>query len=1010
MPKVSINSSTITQFGFKITFDLVSNLLRLNITDLTTFTNNGENTNQGIFFEVISPSDSYISTIDYNTKAIDTSASGVEYTIPLPNVDRFGFYSIIGEIKDADGVVTRLMVPTKEFCAIGETDNEGNVISTLGHSFNPISNKLKFFLGTPLKYKNTDPTLKENLYTLIFPDAATSPINNITSIPISVTAPTTGKYVFKGKTIATFLYDDTYIRIPYSGRHEAEVSGTNQLESLVCCLKDIQDEASDCTTAKGKDAHNKYKSVEGDVIIALLKDRSGVDVSELVSEIKKKLGCDCKCDNVKSLSPQPITNGNGLDFVFEAECDATVEQDINGNTVTIKIGAVKREVLNSDIAEDIVFIQTIESDCGVQYVLTLDRDKLFEFIRNGLTSDNEFSEWLKSFIKNNQPKPNVDLKCLTEDGKEKNYHAELCAHATSGSSLKWKRIQINNSWHDAPVNLDTSNVSSATTWLNGLSLGTFSVTAKSGCTCAGYFASVVGGYQISVDSDNNTNAVQVIEVTANDDGQLYVVPVDSTVTINTAKTIDEVLQLIIDWACNFCLCDMEICADYTVSDSTCSEIIEYDCNCEIILATSDTIVGIDGYKYGGVINPNFKLLNGVLQLSSLPTGVGWLYNSNQFKFKVPCGTYNISVESNSSSALCDPLIYTVTEIGDTTIKIVISNLSIGDTYDYSVDGGATWQTNASATTFTIISLSPGTSYNLQLRRHCSNGGTSISALTQVTTNNAVCNIPVFTIDNITSNSFVINITNFQSNTGYDVSLDGGVSYTLSSLNNNILVSGLISANAYNVIVRHRCEGTPLSAPMDINTLEKTYTISLQKVYSNGGNGSTTGEFLVTVTLKDSNGDIAVADSNIDYTFDQTLNGEVLANHTGTITAGASTDVMNVNINNPAEQFTYNACLNADCGAIENPCWLGLPTSPCDNCLSVTLGSSEVTITLKDCCGNNVEATDNILVVFEIDCGTPGEQYTLTIESGTSEGSLSLPCALTGFDPISNTANLQMCLP
>lgn len=1010
MPKISVNSSTITQFGFKITFDLVAKLLRLNITDLTLFNNNGANTNQGIFFEIISPSNSYLSVIDYNTKAIDTSASGTEFTVPLPNVDKFGYYSIKGVIKDENGVESKIEC-VKELCSVGsDTDTNGNVLLSLGYNYSQVNNKLKFYIGTSFKYKGKDPQTKEHAYTLVFPDAGTNPITGISAVPISITAPTTGKYVFKGLTSATYLYDDSYIKIGYSGRVEADIQGGNQLQALICCLKDIQDEARDCTTAKGKEASNKYRSVEGDVLIALIKDRSGEDVSELVSEIKKKLGCDCKCDEVESLPPAPISNGNGLDFVFQAECDATVDTAINGNTVTVKIGAVKRELFNSDGTENIVYIEEAPGECGIQYILHVDREALFNFIKEELKNNSDFAAWLKSFIKNNQARPSVDLKCLLESGQEKNYHAELCAHATSGSSLKWKRIQINGAWYDAPTNLDTADVSSATTWLNTLSLGTFSVTSKVGCTCAGYFASVAGGYQISVDSDNNTNSVQVIEVTANDDGQLYVVPVDSTVTINTAKTLDEVLQLIIDWICNFCLCEMKICADYTISDYTCSEIIEYNCNCEIIVATSGTTTGVDGYKYGGVINPNFKIFNGGSELSSLPGTIGWLYNANQFKFKVPCGTYNISVESNSSTALCDPLLYTVTEIGDTTIKVVISNLSIGDTYDYSVDGGATWQTNASATTFTIISLSSGTSYNLQLRRHCSNGGTSISALTSVTTNNAVCNIPTFTIDSITSNSFVINITNFQANTGYDVSLDGGVSYTLSSLNNGILVSGLMSATAYNVIVKHRCEGTPLSAPMDVNTLEKTYTISLQKVYSNGGNGSTTGEFLVTVTLKDSNGDTAIADSNIDYTFDKTLNGEVLTNYTGTIVAGSSTDVMNVNISNPAEQFTYNQCLNSGCGSIENPCWLGLPTSPCSNCLTATIGSSEVTVSLKDCCGNPVIATDNILVVFEIDCGTPGTQYTLTIESGTSEGSLSLPCALTGYDPISNTANLPMCLP
>lgn len=1009
MPKVSVNSSTITQFGFKITFDLVSNLLRLNITDLTLFANNGENSNQGIFFEVISPSGAYISRIDYNAIAINTSASEVEYTIPLPNVDKYGFYFIKGVIKDVNGVATTLSVPTKELCAIGETDSEGYVVSTLGHSFNSVSNKLRFYLSTLLKYKNTDPSSKEHLYTLIYPDASSSPLDSITSIPISVPAPTTGKYVFKGKTIATYLYDDTYVKIGYSGRHEAEVTGTNQLESLICCLKDVQDESRDCTTAKGKEAQQKYKSVEGDVIIALIKDKSGQDVSELVSDIKKKLGCDCKCDTPTVLTPQVITNSNGMDFVFEAECDATVYQEINGNTVTVKIGAKRTEFQMADSLEDIIYIETNNLSCGIQYLVTLDRDKLMVYVKDQLTNDTEFAAWLKVFIKNNQPKPNVDLKCLTAiEGKEKNYHAELCAHATSLSSLTWKRIQINNTWYAPPSSIDTSNVSGATTWLNTLNLGTFSVTANSGCNCAGYFSSVVGGYQVSVDSDANVNNVQVIEITANDDDQLYVIPVDSTIVINTALSLDDILQLIINWMCALCLCDMKMCQDFTISDSACSEIIEYNCNCEIIIATSSTTTGVDGYKYGGVINPNFKIFNGVSELAVLPNTIGWLFNANQFKFKVPCGTYNISVESNSSAALCDPLTYTVTEIGANSIKVVIGNLAIGDTYKYSLDGGATWQPNASATTFTIVSLNSDTSYNLQLQRNCTNGGTSLSALTSVKTIKEVCNIPEFTIDSITANSFVINITNFQPNTGYDVSLDNGASYTLSSMNNGILVSGLSASTSYDVVLRHRCLGMPISAPVSTITIGPTYTLTLDKVYSNGGNGSTTGEFLVTVRLKDMNGVASTAVSNIDYGFEKYLGSTYLGAYNGTILAGDSTDVLNVTIDNPSEQLTYNICDTAGCGAIDNPCWLGLPQSPCTYCVYLSARANGVDASLLDCCSNPVLATENILVVFEVDCGTPGTQYTLTINEGDSTGTLDVGCTPTVVTHISNTSSLPEC--
>lgn len=1000
-----VNSATIEQFGFKATFDVVEETLTLDITGLTTFLGSGNTNNQGVCFEIIDPSGSYLAEIDFTAIAIDTDVLQT-YTVNLSSVSKYGFYAIKGQIKDVSGVITTIELDPIEICSTGNTDKDGYIVSRLSHMMNCVNNKLTFLMNTTISYKNKTIVSKTHDYSLIYPDSETSPINEISSIPVSITAPTTGTYIFKGKTTAKFdLENNIYLIIGYAARYEASVSCQGQLETIYCCIAELSEEAQNCDTAKGKDAERKLKEIFPLFMMATIKDRQGLDASDIIKDIKKIGNCDCKCDEVRALSTVPLQNANGQIFVFEGACGADVTQEVNGETVTVTISTPIYNIVKG--ASSLISITPSTSECTKTWTINIDDAGLYAFVKETLIADSEFATWLIEFIKQNQPKPNVNMKCLG-DGSEKDYHAELCANATSGLSLTWKRIKINGVWYNAPASLDTSEVADATTWLNSLSLGTFAVTAKLGCACASYFSDGTG-YQISVDSDNNENIVQTIEITANDDSQLYEIPVDSTAAVNSLLTLDEIIQLIVDWICEFCLCGQKLCQAFDVATLSCFEIATFACNCEIILSNGDTTVASNGYKYGGDINPNFEITDDGVVVSVIPEDLGWKFNGTEFQMIYPCGAYAIAV-NDKTSALCPALIFSITVINDTSLTVVMTNLAAGDTYEYSIDDGLTWFYNASAATFTIVGLSPATTYRIKLRRSCSNGSTATSSTIVATTTALPCNIPTFDITNVTGTSFVVNITNCQAGTPYDISVDGGANYIVSGvIGCAIQVNGLTASTEYSVVVRHKCDGAPVSAATEVVTTVMNYCVWLTYAWASGGNGSTTGEFTVTATLKDGNGNVVAATLDTDYSFVTYYGGSVTQVYGGTIAAGSTFDTTHVMFTNSGETIGYNSCEYVGCGSESSPCICGVPAAPCNNCLVLTPTpeTNEVVITLTDCCGNAVLSPSDIDIVFTVDCDEE-DQKSGTIAGGTSSVTVNVGCTAAVATLVSTNRGLVQC--
>ncbi len=80
-------------------------------------------------------------------------------------------------------------------------------------------------------------------------------------------------------------------------------------------------------------------------------------------------------------------------------------------------------------------------------------------------------------------------------------------------------------------------------------------------------------------------------------------------------------------------------------------------------------------------------------------------------------------------AVCAVLTYAVGTKTSTTIPLnTIATIAVGDTYDVSKDGGATWVATAqTGATYTLTGLTPATAYSIVLRKNCIAGGSTSTA-------------------------------------------------------------------------------------------------------------------------------------------------------------------------------------------------------------------------------------------------------------------------------------------
>lgn len=217
--------------------------------------------------------------------------------------------------------------------------------------------------------------------------------------------------------------------------------------------------------------------------------------------------------------------------------------------------------------------------------------------------------------------------------------------------------------------------------------------------------------------------------------------------------------------------------------------------------------------------------------------------TDDIRYKLVCPTMSLSanpVSPSDAGASISTLVALSNRIEFETIASSIT-LQIRKTSDGSIIETKVISSpySTDSLSYTFNNLLTGTNYTVYLSMQDSIVGAIVSCSNQAATTQTpvivpppVCNTPTFSITNVTANTATINITStLNSGDVYDISLNGGTSYTYTSITTqSFIVNSLNAATSYQIVVRLNCIGggigTSTSQTFTTNALVINGTIAM----------------------------------------------------------------------------------------------------------------------------------------------------------------------------------------
>lgn len=541
MPQVQINSVNIVDFRFSMKLDIYNKTMLF--TDLSTYTSGGNLNVLGISFQVKDASGVVYKDFDFSAPDIDPAASQTEYTFDW---SAYGLPFILGNtliitggIKDADATITHTPAAYKTICKPNELTESGYVPGKFQLLSDCVNNVLTVKEGTVLIYNKLLPTTVTKSGNLYYPTGAGVTVA-FTNTPFSNNLIVTGQSRIECTTVAIYdLGDDIYVLVTYLTKANFDINCSNFLGDISCCLSNLQQTyLQHCNDAIGENAKQQSYEVLPSLVLGMLKQISGQDASKEVAFIKKTLNCDCGVSSLVQNEMTP-TNPSVTSIVLVGSCGNIIpDPAINGNTKTYTIPLKNYAIVKTNTL-DLAFTLTTDTTdpCNVKYKIQFNYDVQAGYILTAIGENPALVSQLNSLITSSGE---VNLSGLSADciGIDLAVNLVLTQNVNSNTLVT---TLVGAFDHSAPPNLFATNAVGIQTWLNTLSLGTFTVSYNSGV--------------LTILSLNNNNAVVALVFT-NPDTTVYFQ--------KTNKTIVQVLQAIIDYLCALTACQVALCQALTL--------------------------------------------------------------------------------------------------------------------------------------------------------------------------------------------------------------------------------------------------------------------------------------------------------------------------------------------------------------------------------------------------------------------------------------------------------------
>lgn len=534
MNPTGVNSANVDNFGFTAIFQLFQKNIHFDFSVLTTFVSGQAANVQGIYIGVTDPTGIAIKTIDLTTPDV-TPTGSLLFDQALPSaIFQFGWYILTAQLKDQDGTITTITLK-KNVCMPTDFNTSGKLAGQVCGQMTALINcytpSINISEETCFTYNSQAPTSLIKNGNLYFPQGTISP-NPFTFTPFAIIGAGqvyTGDYLLKNISTAQYdLGDSCFAEVQYNTNLKFNVTCNSDLNSILCCVTELQDTYyNEPESEKGRDAKYKLDKAAPALYVALINEKVGKDASKQIEQLKTIL--DCECNSPTGLL-DPISLGvdtnNPQVIQLSQAGGVTVNTATSGNTTNYTI-STKIVQLTKSGGDTNFSITKAETQYGIVYTLAFDYAQLAETILTTIGGDDGLTAMLKGIIAENSA---IDLSGLTQNCIVTINSCNYLLVEANNTAKTITAIKINNTVHNAPSSLLLTNTSGIATWLNGLSLGTFTAALDGGSNT------------VSIVSNSNTNNIQ--ELT-------YSIGVTSTTRLfnRTCAGLVDVLNAITTYVC-----------------------------------------------------------------------------------------------------------------------------------------------------------------------------------------------------------------------------------------------------------------------------------------------------------------------------------------------------------------------------------------------------------------------------------------------------------------------------
>lgn len=480
MNPINVNSANIVNFGYKAIFELFEKVIHFDITDIATFVSGNDGNVQGVYFKVVDPTGITIKDFDYTTPDIDvTDVLTFDVTIPS-SVFGFGWYTLTGQIKDADDTLYTVTV-RKNVCMPADFTTKGYIEGQMTSLINCYTPSIKISEETNFSYLQAGPSSIVKSGNLYFPQGTVNAVP-FTFTPFAIIGAGqvyTGAYLLKNTSTAQYDQgDNVFVEIKYVTNLEFSVVCNSNLNAILCCVESLNTLYYDSPQSqKGQDAKYKLDKAGPALYQALIKEKVGQDSSAEIENLKSILDCDCN-STTGLLDPISLGTDNNNPQIIQLQQagGVTIDTSTAGNTTNYTV-STKIVQLTKDSGDLNFSITKTESQFGIIYTLAFDYSQLAETILNTIQADDGLVALLRGILQSNS---DIDLSGLIENCIISINSCNYILVEANNTPKTVNSITIDNVTHNAPSNTLLTNTSGIATWLNGLSLGTFTANLDSG--------------------------------------------------------------------------------------------------------------------------------------------------------------------------------------------------------------------------------------------------------------------------------------------------------------------------------------------------------------------------------------------------------------------------------------------------------------------------------------------------------------------------------------------------